>query len=110
MSRRIIVHDAARADLTDIAYYIAADSLSAADRFVEAVDSAYKRLADMPGIGIAREYVNPRLQGMRMWVVPEFPKYLIFYRATDTELRAIRVLHGARDIARLFQLEDPDDQ
>ena len=42
MSRRIIVHSAARSDVIDIAYSIAEDSLAAADRFAEAVDAAYR--------------------------------------------------------------------
>jgi toxin ParE1/3/4 len=103
MSRRIIVHDEARFDVIDQAYYIAEDSLSAADRFIEAVDAAYQRLAAMPGMGAIREYGNPKLKGMRMWPVPGFEKHLIFYHASETELRIIRVLHGARDIARIFQ-------
>ena len=108
MSRRIVVHDQARFDVIDIAYYIAEDSLDAADRFVEAVDAAYWRLAEMPGIGSAREYGNAKLKGMRMWPIPGFSKHLIFYRATDTEVRIIRVLHGARDIAGIFKLYADD--
>jgi toxin ParE1/3/4 len=103
MRRRIVVHDEARFDVIDIAYYIAEDSLDAADRFVEAVDAAYRRLADLPGIGATREYSNAKLKGMRMWPVPGFPMHLIFYRAADAELRIIRVLHGARDIASIFK-------
>src|SRR5436190_882799 len=101
MSRDIIVHDEARFDVIEIAYYIAEDSLDAADRFVDAIDAAYKRLADLPGIGTTRAYGNPKLAGLRMWRVPGFKTYLIFYRATDSELHVIRVLHGRRDIARL---------
>ena len=105
MSRRIVVHSAARSDVIDIAYFIAEDSLAAADRFVEAVHMAYKRLADLPGIGAIREYGNPTLTGMRMWPVPAFLKYHIFYRTTEAELRIIRVLHGAQDVARIFNRE-----
>ena len=60
----------------------------------------------MPGMGVSREYGNPRLKGMRMWPVPGFKNYLIFYRATETELEVLRVLHGARDIESLFQPEE----
>ncbi len=62
MNRRTIVHSAARSDVIDIAYSIAEDSLAAADRFAEAVDAAYRQLADMPGIGATREYGNPALE------------------------------------------------
>lgn len=108
MSREIIVHNEARFEVIDHAYRIAEDSLQASDRFVEAVDAAYDRLADMPGVGVSREYRNPKLKGMRMWPVPGFQKYLIFYRATDTELRVLRVLHGSQDIESLFAPEEDE--
>jgi len=103
MSRKIIVHREARSDVIDIAYFIAEDSLDAASRFATALDAAYRRLAFLPSIGAIREYNNPSLAGMRMWPLPEFPKYLIFYRATDEELRIIRVLHGAQDPGSIFK-------
>jgi plasmid stabilization system protein ParE len=62
MSRRIIVHSEARSDVIDIAYYIAEDSLAAADRFAEAIDAAYRRLAAMPALGATRESGKKRLQ------------------------------------------------
>ena len=105
MRRQILVHEEALFDVIDIAYYIAEDSLEAADRFAEAVDAAYEQLAEFPGMGVARDYSNPKLQGMRMWPVPGFKKYLIFYRANDAELQVLRVLHGARDIENLFKPE-----
>jgi toxin ParE1/3/4 len=109
MSRKIIVHEEARYDVMESAYTIAQDSLEAADRFAEAVDTAYKRLADMPGIGTTREYNNPKLRGMRMSPVPGFMKHLIFYRATDAELRVFRVIHGSRDIESIFKPDNEDD-
>ncbi len=108
MSRQIIVHDEARFDVIESAYNIALDSIEAADRFVEAVDAAYGRLADMPGIGAIREYGNPKLKGMRMWPVPGFRKHLIFYRATDAEVRVFRVIHGSRNIESIFKPDDED--
>lgn len=56
MNRLIIVNDEARLDVIDTACYIAEDSLEASNRFVEAVDAAFKRLAELPGIGASREY------------------------------------------------------
>jgi toxin ParE1/3/4 len=84
-------------------------SLTTSDRFLEAVEKAYKRLAEMPGLGVLRDYGNPALSGMRVWPVPKFPKYLIFYRATDTELEILRVLHGARDLDAIFAPPQEDE-
>jgi toxin ParE1/3/4 len=108
MSRKIIVHEEARFDAIDAAYYIADNSLETADRFAEAIDAAYEQLAEMPGIGTLRNYNNPSLKGMRMWPVPGFRNYLILYHATDEELQVIRVLHGSQDIESIFRLQDEE--
>ena len=78
MSLRIIVHSEARSDVIDIAYYIAEDNLVAADRFAEAVNAAYNRLAEMPGIRATREYGNPVLNGMRGVAGTRFPKASLY--------------------------------
>lgn len=110
MSRLILVHEEARFDAIDAAYYIAEDSLAASNRFAEAIDATYEQLATMPGIGVIREYGNPKMKGMRMCPVQGFPKYLIFYRATDTELRVFRILHGSQDIESIFKPSELDDE
>jgi len=102
MSRRIIVHDEARFDVIDIAYAISDDNVEASIRFIDAIDAAYRRLSEMPGVGALRDYANPRFTGMRMWPVTGFEKYLIFYQSTDEQIRIIRVLHGARDLTAIF--------
>ena len=109
MSREIIVHDLARYDIIDAAYHIAEDSLAASDRFSEAVDAAFKRLAEMPGVGVARDYQTAALEGMRMWPVPGFAKHLVFYRANADELHILRLIHGSRDIERIFNENNADE-
>ncbi len=92
----------ARVDALDCAYYIAETaSLDASDRFLAAIEAAYKRLAEMPGMGAPRDY-GPAFPGLRMWRVPMFPKYLIFYQATEHQLIIRRVLHGSQDIETIF--------
>jgi toxin ParE1/3/4 len=110
MSRQIAWSQEARADVLRDAYYLAdAANLTTSDRFLEAVEKAYKQLAVMPGLGVLRDYGNPALTGMRVWPVPKFPKYLIFYRATDETLEIIRVLHGARDLDAIFAPPSEDE-
>jgi len=53
-------------------------------------------------MGAGREFRNPKLVGMRMWPITRFPKYLICYPPTKRGIRVIRVIHGARDIRRIF--------
>jgi len=75
-------------------------------RFIEAVDAAFRRLADTPEIGRLREFRNQRLAGLRSWPVPGFEKHLIFYRVDEESVEIVRVVHGARDLA--LALEDGD--
>jgi plasmid stabilization system protein ParE len=41
-----------------------------------------------------------------MFPIMKFENFLIFYQSTDEEILIVRVLHGARDIAALFEDEE----
>ena len=84
-------------------YYVEQGSPETAVRFLEAADAAFEQLARRPGIGAPRRYRKPQLSGLRMWPIPEFEKHLIFYRQTEDGIEVVRVLHGARDLKRLFE-------
>ncbi len=97
----------ALADVIERAYYISDTSgLNASDKFLTAVETGYKQLAEMPGMGSPRDY-DPNFPGLRRRHVPKFPKYLIFYQATETKLIIRRVLHGAQNIEQIFR---PDEE
>jgi toxin ParE1/3/4 len=55
----------------------------AALRFVDAVDAAFRRLADTPEVGRLREFRSPRLAGLRSWPVLGFPKHRIAQAASS---------------------------
>jgi toxin ParE1/3/4 len=80
----------------------AQSSLNASEKFLDTVKSAYRKIADMPGIGVLRDYKQSELKGMRMWRVSKYPRYLIFYVTTGTDLIILRVLHGSKDIDATF--------
>jgi toxin ParE1/3/4 len=95
--------EAAR-DLSRIWRHIAQDNLSAAENWLTKVDGKLRLLSQFPGIGARREEL-----GDAMLSYP-FGHYLIFYRRTTDGIEIIRVLHGARDMRRLFaRAEAPDD-
>jgi len=48
-------------------------------------------------------FPNPALANMRCWSIRCFKNYVIFYRPISEGIEVIRVLHGGRDIERLFQ-------
>lgn len=80
-------------------------SLDASETFMDAVKDTYELIASMPRIGVARDYGNLQVAGMRMLTVPRYPKYLIFYTLSDTEVTIIRVLHSSRNIQEIFAPE-----
>jgi len=86
----------ARADLEEIWLYIAADSPGAADRFVDRILAACRKLARSPGIGRTREELAPGVRSLPLG------NYVIFYRAAKPGIEVIRVLSGYRDIDALF--------
>ena len=102
MTRPILRERLAELDLNGHVDYIAADNETAATRFIDAVEKAFRLLSQMPEIGTQRRFRSPRLEGVRFWPIPGFEKYLIFYRVVDEAVQVLRVLHGARDIPALL--------
>jgi toxin ParE1/3/4 len=94
--KRINVSDRARHDLDAIWSTVAADNLRAADRLTHKITAQYAKLCRFPGMGSQRDELRPEL---RSWPVGN---YLIFYKIVDDGIEIIRVLHGARDIPKLF--------
>jgi toxin ParE1/3/4 len=91
-----LVTDRAVEDLDDIWFYIALDNVSAADRTVSMLRAKAQSLAEKPGLGPARDELSP---GLRSFPVG---KYVILYRLAPYGIDVIRVLHGGRDIKRIF--------
>jgi toxin ParE1/3/4 len=89
----------AKADVLSIGRNIAEQSQSRATafRFLDRIDDKIKFLARHPLAGEAR----PDLAAdVRVFPVGN---YVIFYRPVDEGIEVLRVLHGARDIPRIFQ-------
>jgi toxin ParE1/3/4 len=86
----------ARQDLDEIHDYIAADSPTAAARWIDRLEGECQKLAGMPGMGRRREELG---RDLRSFVAG---RYLIFYRDHPDRLEIVRVLHGARDIESFF--------
>lgn len=86
----------ARIDLADIAYYIALENRDAARRTVDLIRSRLKVLESFPGAGRPRDELHP---GLRSWPID---RYVVFYTSDESEIRIVRILHGARDVQRTF--------
>lgn len=91
---------AARRDLKSIWWYIAEDSLRHADLVEEAVLETCRSAAAISGLGHRRQGVrNPKILFL---AVSGYERYCIAYLAGSEPLRVLRILHGARDVPRLF--------
>ena len=103
MKRRVVVNPKARIDARRAAeYYFDQGGNDLAHRFFYSLEDMYHMLADFPGIGSLWNHQNPNYSGVRRKAVPGFPKYHIFYRATDETLKILHVFHSSRDLSKLF--------
>jgi toxin ParE1/3/4 len=94
----IRIRPRADAEIDELADYIAIDSLDAAIRFLDAVQQAFGRISEQPGIGSKGYSHLPQLGGLRVWPISGFDRHLIFYVERAEYIDVLRVLHGARDI------------
>ncbi len=91
-------HTSVKWDLVEIYDYIADDSISAADRVLDAIEETFNVLARVPLAGVRYRSGIPDLSEVRMLPVKNFETYLIFYLPGDPETRILYVFHGAREI------------
>ena len=99
---RVIRSRQASADLDDIWLHVALDNPAAADRLIDRIVARCGRLADHPNLGPARPEIAPDAPAL---VVGD---YLALYRAKGADVEIVRVVHGARRLAGLFD-GGPDD-
>ena len=83
------------------AWYVDKAGMEVAWRFQTALDTTLVKLSIRPDLGRVRHFRHPKLRGLRSFQVERpFEKLLIFYRADDVVLDAIRLMHGARNLPR----------
>jgi toxin ParE1/3/4 len=94
---KIIVSPEAEADLEEIGDYIAQDNPQRAVTCIDEIRSHFEAISRMPLAYAERPEIDP---GVRACVQGS---YVIFFYATDKTVEIARVLHGARNIVRLFR-------
>jgi toxin ParE1/3/4 len=95
--RRVVFGKQADRDLDEIWSHIAHDSVEAPEKGADAVERAVRQLALLPGLGHQRLELKARRY--RVWSVYS---YLIIYRYGTRTLTVVRIVHGARDLRRLW--------
>jgi toxin ParE1/3/4 len=86
----------AEEDLIEIWLRVASDNPAAADKLLDAIDSACRRLAKNPRLGPARPDLAA---GLRYFPVG---RHLVLYREVPDGAEIVRVLHGARYLPDLL--------
>lgn len=92
----VLVTPLAQQDLSDIWDYAAESGVERADRLLDLINEKCQRLAEYPEMGRARHEL---LVDLRSFTVKN---YVIFYQPITDGIEVLRVLHGARDIHRVF--------
>ena len=92
----LVLSPEAEQDLLNIWLYIAEDSSTNADRFLDRLEHKALRLAEFTEIGVDRPELTP---GLKSFPVDQ---YVLYYRPCADGIELIRVLHGSRDINRIF--------
>ncbi|MDJ0556433.1 MAG: type II toxin-antitoxin system RelE/ParE family toxin [Microcoleaceae cyanobacterium MO_207.B10] len=110
MMRQIYKRPQVIQDLIELATYISLENLDASEQFLTAAEETFKQLARMPGIGKNCQFTNPQLVDVRQQAIKGFRKYLVFYRPNTSGIEILRVIHGARDLAAIFDEIDEENE
>ena len=94
---RLRIAAEARADLRDIATYIALDNPARAKTFIAELSNKIRTAAQRPMSFPARDDWKPGLRAAL------HRPYLIVFRIGDGFVEVLRVLHGARNVAKIIR-------
>ena len=105
---KIVTKRQAEEDAVEIWRVIAEDNHRAAEAFLDVIEEAASLLSATPEIGSPRYFCHLDLQGLRFLPLRKFENYPLFYRTLKDEevIEIVRILHGARDLPRLFGGEE----
>lgn len=93
---RVTRRPEAEADILEIWDFIADDSVSEADRWIDRLDEKLRLWATQPTIGRSRDELAPGLRSM------PFGRYVVFFTPLADGIDVVRVLQAARDVDREF--------
>lgn len=94
---RLTIAAQAQVDLQEIFNYVAQDHPEAARRVLQRLRVAARQLAQHPRMGRNRsEDLRPGLYSFPVGA------YVLFYREQPGGIALVRVIHGSRDLLKLF--------
>ena len=100
---RLAISDAAAFDILEqAAWYESQSGENLAIRWQRAVTVSILNAWKDPNIGSPCNFKSEELRDIRRVSIEGFSKHLIFYRVQADELLVLRIVHGARDLEKLF--------
>lgn len=96
MRKKVRVSPLAEADLIEIALHISSQNISAADKFLEAVNHKFHLIGHHPELGRLRPELRSNVRSLPIM------GYVVFYDTGSVDILVVRILHGHRDIESLF--------
>ena len=94
----VVLRECARRDIDEaVAHYVTEAGPSVALDFIDALESARRKIGEQPGTGSPRYAHELDIPGLRFRMAGKYP-YLIFYVENEGEIDVWRVLQGTRDI------------
>lgn len=93
---RYIIAESANSDIEGILETIIPENENAAWEWYFALHKKFETLARTPRIGRVRDDLLPNLH-----MFP-YGNYLIFYDAVPGGIQVVHIVHGARDVSRVF--------
>ena len=107
MIDRVSQRPRARLDLLEQFVYLGEQaSVEVAERYFAAVEETCVLLVTQPQSGAPYHSGIERLAGLRRVPVKGFEKYMLFYMPRMGGIDVVRVLHAARDIESIFDIEE----
>ena len=94
---RVTRSEQAQQDLETILEYLESQSAQAADRFATKFALTCNLHAKHSEIGASAADYAPTLRHFTVW------SHAIFYRPIEDGIEVIRIIHGSRDIPKLFE-------
>ena len=94
---RLIFAPAVRGELIDIGDAIRADNPSRAESFVLELEAKAHAIVRFPRVYRLRPDIAPDVR------LAAHGKHVILFRIAGDEIRVLHIVHGARDLKRLFE-------
>ncbi len=98
---RVVFTELAENDLIEIWVHIAPDNETAADRLIDDLHAASRRLLQFPLMGREADRLHPGARSMT------HRDYLIVCRPMDYGIAVLRIVHGSRELEALLYPEPP---